>query len=107
MSCWAVRTERSSRCCLAWRHFRRTRKQWLGCMKKKKRRDFLDTEKGYSYAFKKLSVGLYRESVPQNVPEMIEEAEADGNPLSEEDIEYEKRRTHWATVGIGVENYYT
>ncbi len=79
----------------------------VGLLKEKNGADFLDTEKGYSYAFKKLSVGLYRESVPQNVPEMIEEAEADGNPLSEEDIEYEKRRTHWATVGIGVENYYT
>ena len=68
--------------------------------------DFLDTEKGYSYAFKKISVGLYRESIPGNVAEMIAEAEADGHPLSPEDIEYEKRRTHWETIGIGVENYY-
>lgn len=75
-------------------------------LKEKNGADFLDTEKGYSYGFQKLSVGLYRESIPDNVPEMIEEAEADGNPLSEEDIEYEKRRTHWATIGVGVENYY-
>ena len=75
-------------------------------LKEKNGGDFLDTEKGYSYAFKKISVGLYRESIPENVSEMIEEAEADGHPLREEDIEYEKRRTHWATIGVGVENYY-
>lgn len=75
-------------------------------LKERNGADFLDTEKGYSYGFQKLSVGLYRESIPDNVPEMIEEAEADGRPLSEEDIEYEKRRTHWATIGVGVENYY-
>lgn len=75
-------------------------------LKEKNGADFLDAEKGYCYAFKKLSVGLYRESVPENVAEMIEEAKADGNPLSEEDIAYEKRRTQWASIGVGVENYY-
>ena len=75
-------------------------------LKEKNGGEFVDTEKGYSYAFKKLSVGLYRESIPKNVTEMIEEAEADGHPLSAEDIEYEKRRTHWATIGVGAEGYY-
>lgn len=75
-------------------------------LKKKNGGEFVDTEKGYSYAFKKLSVGLYRESIPANVAEMMEEAEADGHPLNEADIEYEKRRTHWATIGVGVEGYY-
>lgn len=68
--------------------------------------DFVDSESGYSYAFKKLSVGLYRESVLDNVTEMIEEASAGGHPLSAEDIAYEKRRTHWATIGVGAEGYY-
>ena len=75
-------------------------------LKEKNGGEFVDTEKGYSYAFKKLSVGLYRESIPENVTEMIEEAEAGGHPLSAEDIEYEKRRTHWATIGVGAEGYY-
>ena len=75
-------------------------------LKEKNGGDFLDNERGYSYAFQKLSVGLYRESIPENVPEMIEEAQAEGHPLSAEDIEYETRRTHWATIGIGVEYYY-
>ncbi|MBD5133920.1 MAG: hypothetical protein HDT38_05560 [Clostridiales bacterium] len=78
----------------------------LELLKEKNGGDFLDTEKGYSYAFKKISVGLYRESIPENLAEMIAEAEADGHPLSEEDIEYEKRRTHWATIGVGAEGYY-
>lgn len=46
-------------------------------LKEKNGGGFLDIEKGYSYTFKKLSVGLYRESVPENVQEMIEEAQAD------------------------------
>lgn len=75
-------------------------------LKEKNGVDFLDRENGYSYAFKKLSVGLYRESVPDNVAEMMEEAKAGGNPLGEEEIEEEMRRTQWATLGIGVENYY-
>ena len=75
-------------------------------LKEKNGGDFVDAENGYSYAFRKLSVGLYRESVPENVAEMIEEARADGHPLSEGDIEQEKRRTHWATIGVGAENYY-
>ena len=76
----------------------------LALLKEKNGADFLDNEKGYCYTFKKLSVGLYRESVPENVAELMEEA--DGHPLSEEYIEYEKRRTHWATIGVGAEGYY-
>lgn len=29
-----------------------------------------------------------------------------GEPMGEEDIAYETRRTHWAAIGVGVENYY-
>ena len=51
-------------------------------------------------------MGLYRESVPENVQEMIEEARADDHPLDEDEIAYETRRTHWATIGVGVKDYY-
>lgn len=38
---------------------------------------------------------------------MIEDAEEDGEPLDDDDIEYETRRAnHWNTIGIGIENYY-
>ena len=86
--------------------FRAEPKTVAALLKEKNGGDFLDNERGYSYTFQKLSVGLYRESIPENVPEMIEEAQAEGHPLSAEDIEYETRRTHWATIGIGVEDYY-
>ena len=86
--------------------FREPPETVLELLKEKNGSNFVDNENGYSYAFRKLNVGLYRESIPENVAEMIEEAEADGHPLSEEDVEYEKRRTHWATIGVGVENYY-
>ena len=67
-----------------------------------------DSENGYSYAFLNISVGIYRESIPENVREMIKEAENDGEPMTAEDIEYEtKRAAHWATIGIGVKNYYS
>ena len=68
--------------------------------------DMTDGENGHCLQFWKLSVGLYRESVPEDVAGMIEEAAANGHPLGEEEIEDEKRRTHWAAIGVGAEGYY-
>jgi len=66
-----------------------------------------DCENGYSYAFLNISVGVYREAIPESVSEMIEEAKAFGNPMTDDEIEYEmKRANHWATIGIGVKGYY-
>ena len=66
-----------------------------------------DNENGYSYQFANISVGVYREAVPEEVEEMIEEAKSFGNPMSDEDIQYEmKRAIHWATIGVGVAGYY-
>lgn len=66
-----------------------------------------DRECGYSYQFENISVGVYREAVPKEVEEMIEEAARFGNPLSEDEIRYEmKRASHWATVGFGIAGYY-
>ena len=69
--------------------------------------DDIDTERGYSYSFLKLSVGIYRESLPEDVAEMIEEAASLGTPMSDGEIEYEtKKAHHWATIGFGVRDYY-
>lgn len=69
--------------------------------------EITDIERGYCYSFLNISVGLYRESIPENVTEMIEEATSFGNPISEEEIEYEtKKAHHWATIGFGIKNYY-
>ncbi len=69
--------------------------------------DSIDTERGYSYSFINLSVGVYREAVPEEVTEMIGEAASLGVPMSNHEIEYETRKAHhWATIGFGVKDYY-
>ena len=79
----------------------------VALLKKHNRGAAIDNENGYSYAFSDISVGLYRESIPENVQEMIEEAASSGETMSEEDIQYETRRAaHWATIGFGVRGYY-
>lgn len=66
-----------------------------------------DRERGYSYEFLNISVGIYREAIPEEVSEMIEEAASDGNPMTDDEIKYEmKRANHWATIGVGVAGYY-
>lgn len=66
-----------------------------------------DSENGYSYAFLESSMGVYRDTIPEDVLEMIEEAKADGEPLSQEEIDEEMyKANHWATIGLGVEGYY-
>lgn len=66
-----------------------------------------DTEKGYSYQFPNISVGVYREAIPEEITEMIEEATRFGNPLSIDEIQNEMRRAnHWATIGCGSACYY-
>ncbi len=76
-------------------------------LKKHNGNEITDIEQGYSYAFLNISVGVYREAVPENVAEMIEEAANFGNPMSEEEIQYEMgRANHWATIGMGTDGYY-
>ena len=66
-----------------------------------------DNENGYSYQFENISVGVYREAIPKEVEEMIEEAASFGNPMSDDEIQYEmKRANHWATIGVGIAGYY-
>ncbi|MDE7229653.1 MAG: hypothetical protein K2N56_04160 [Oscillospiraceae bacterium] len=66
-----------------------------------------DSEHGYSYGFLNISVGVYRTRIPDDIEDMIEDAEEDGEELDDEDIEFERRKAdHWATIGIGVKDYY-
>ena len=53
-----------------------------------------DTENGYTYEFQNISVGVYREAVPKEVEEMIEEAASCGNPMSDDEIQYERKRAN-------------
>lgn len=67
----------------------------------------IDHENGYSYAFPNIGIGIYRESIPDDVEEMAREAAKEGNPLSEEDYQHElSRAIHWATIGLGDRYYY-
>lgn len=69
--------------------------------------DIDDSENGYSYGFLNISVGVYRSSIPRDVEEMIKEADVDGEPIDEGEIEEERRKADcWATIGIGIEDYY-
>lgn len=66
-----------------------------------------DSEHGYAYQFQAISVGVYREAIPREVSEMIEEAAESGAPMSDEEIQCElKRANHWATIGVGIAGYY-
>lgn len=80
----------------------------LEILKEQNNGTICDTENGYSYEFWSISVGIYREAVPEEVEEMIEEAASSGNPMSDDEIQYEmKRADYWATIGIGIAGYYT
>lgn len=66
-----------------------------------------DGEAGYGYGFLEISVGICRQRMPQDVQEMIEEAQEEGNPMDAEDMSDEMRKaSHWDTIGIGVRGYY-
>ncbi len=67
-----------------------------------------DFENGYSLSFLNISIGVYRETTPKAVKEMIDEMKAAGIPTDgNEDIEIETRKAHhWATIGVGVKGYY-
>ena len=67
-----------------------------------------DSEQGYSLAFLNISVGVYRERLPSDVMEMIEEMRAEGIPTenNEEVAEEMRKANHWATIGVGVDGYY-
>lgn len=66
-----------------------------------------DSENGYSYGFIEISVGIYRTSTPESVQRDIVDMKADGiYDQAYVDDELNKAN-HWATIGIGKENYYS
>ena len=70
--------------------------------------DVDDSEAGYSYALRALSVGLYREITPEDVNAMLREMlNVDLTQLGGVDIEQEQYKAHhWGTVGLGRPGYY-
>lgn len=76
-------------------------------LKEKNNGEICDNERGYSYQFYNISIGIYRETTPEEIAEMINEATSFGNPMSSEEIESEsKKASYFATIGAGAEGYY-
>lgn len=82
----------------------------VGILKKYNDGAIEDSENGYCYAFKNISVGIWRESTPESLAEFIEEMRNDESVdemIVEEKIKEEMvKANYWATLGIGVQNYY-
>lgn len=79
----------------------------LAVLKKQNNGAIGDGENGYSYQFHNISVGVYREAVPEEIEQMREEAARLGAPMPDHEIAYEmKRASHWATIGAGAAGYY-
>lgn len=70
--------------------------------------EMTDVDGGYTLSFHQLSIGLYRETRPSDVLEMMEEMKALGIPTEDnEDVAEEMRRaSHWAAIGAGISGYY-
>ena len=76
--------------------------------------DVDDSEAGYCYAFRNISVGVYRETTPEDVEEMIASMRAVQDNVTAlvsgelaETVEAERRRaSRWESIGIGRPNYY-
>ena len=65
-----------------------------------------DNEDGYSYGFKEISIGIYRESTPEGVQQDIDQMTADGEFDQEYIDEEREKANHWATIGLGIRDYY-
>lgn len=66
------------------------------------------TEEPYSLTFLNTSIGVWRDAVPANIEEWIQETKDTGRyEFEKEDLtfELEKAQYFW-TIGIGIENYY-
>lgn len=77
-------------------------------LKQKNNGEVNDSEQGYSFSFVNISIGVYRETRPTDVLDMIEEMKADGIPTEDnEDVADELRKAnHWSTIGAGIVGYY-
>ena len=82
--------------------------QILQLLKEKNGGEIDDSENGYSYGFYQLSVGIYREMTPDDYNELVDEMKANGVPIENNpDLQADFwKATHWATIGIGIKNYY-
>lgn len=69
--------------------------------------DIIDNENGYSFAFPNIGIGIYRESTPNDVIDLITEMKELGIDVTENpNIEEEQlKASHWATISLASSNY--
>lgn len=69
--------------------------------------EVVDKEDGYSYAFPNIGIGVYRESIPSNVVELIQELQKTGIDITDHpNIKEEQLKAmHWATISVVPLNY--
>lgn len=77
-------------------------------LKRKNSGEINDEEAEYGYNFLDISVGIWRECIPEEVLEMIEEMKTDGvfEEMKADAGKDMLRANHWATIGIGCTDYY-
>ena len=72
--------------------FRENADKVVNILTQKNNGEIDDSEGAYSYAFLEISVGIYREYIPQEIIESIEESKSEGMILDNKEIEEEMRR---------------
>lgn len=70
-------------------------------------KNIIDNENGYSFVFPDIGIGIYRESIPKNVTELINEMKELGINITENpNIEEEQlKASHWATISLTSSKY--
>lgn len=90
--------------------FKSNAEELVELFKKHNNGEIEDSENGYCYTFKNISVGIWRESTPESLAEFIKKMcndESIDKKIVEEKIKEEMVKVdYWATLGIGVQNYY-
>ena len=86
----------------------------LNLLERENAGDVDDSEAGYCYAFRNISVGVWRETTPEDVEAMIASMRAVKDNVTAlvsgdiaEAVEEERRRAgRWESIGIGRPDYY-
>lgn len=67
-----------------------------------------DTEGQYCRSYLNIGIGVYRETTPADVLEMMEEMKADGICIenNEDVLEEQRKANYWATIGVGSVDYF-
>ena len=70
--------------------------------------EIVDEDEGYSYTFKNIGIGVYRENTPDTIDITITKLREKGIFMTENDNLKEERRlaSHWSTIGLGSKEYY-